>query len=145
MHSAINLAVEMMINIKVFFSWVLIFLLITTRLYLHVCPKFILSVMAMNVSSSLSCPCRIVSGHMDGCLHFVGVDSQRRQTLAHSKPVSVLRCGGGKVVSGGYDGMVMVHRLADLEREAAVTIHNGNNVTSLVLDNVSGWQDSGSF
>ena len=83
---------------------------------------------------------------MDGCLHFVGVDSQRRQTLvAHSKPVSVLQCGGGKVVSGGYDGMVMVHRLADLEREAAVTIHNGNNVTSLVLDNVSGWQDSGSF
>lgn len=75
---------------------------------------------------------------MDGCLYFVGVDGRRRQTLvAHSRPVSVLRSSGERVVSGGYDGMVVVHRLSDLEREAAVTIHNGNNVTSLALDTVS--------
>ena len=57
--------------------------------------------------------------------------------MAHSRPVSVLRSSGERVVSGGYDGMVVVHRLSDLEREAAVTIHNGNNVTSLALDTVS--------
>ena len=75
---------------------------------------------------------------MDGCLYFVGLDGRRRQTLvAHSRPVSVLRSSGERVVSGGYDGMVVVHRLSDLEREAAVTIHNGNNVTSLALDTVS--------
>ena len=39
-------------------------------------------------------------------------------------------------MSGGYDGMVMVHRMADLEREAAVSIHNGSNITSLALDTV---------
>lgn len=75
---------------------------------------------------------------MDGCLYLVGLDGRRRQTLvAHSRPVSVLRSSGERVVSGGYDGMVVVHRLSDLEREAAVTIHNGNNVTSLALDTVS--------
>ena len=67
----------------------------------------------------------------------VGLDGQNRRTLqAHRKPVSMLRCAGGRAVSGGYDGMVMVHRMADLEREAAVSIHNGNNITSLALDTV---------
>ena len=80
----------------------------------------------------------VISGHMDGCLHVVGVDGQHRHTLpAHTKPVSILRSAGGRVVSGGYDGMVAVHRLRDLEREAAVTIHSGSNVTALALDSVS--------
>ena len=75
---------------------------------------------------------------MDGCLHVVGLDEQRRHTLpAHTKPVSVLRCGGGRLVSGGYDGNVTVHRTTDLERERTVTVHNGSQVTSLALDSVS--------
>ncbi|CAI7992120.1 Sterol regulatory element-binding protein cleavage-activating protein [Geodia barretti] len=59
---------------------------------------------------------------MDGCLHVVSLDSHQRHTLpAHTKPVSVVRCGGGRVVSGGYDGTVVVHRMTDLERERTIT------------------------
>ena len=80
----------------------------------------------------------IVSGHMDGYLHVVGLDGYRRHTLsAHIKPISVLRCTGGRIVSGGYDGMIVIHRMADLERERTITVHNGHNVTSLAIDTVS--------
>ena len=79
-----------------------------------------------------------VSGHMDGYLHVVGLDGYRRHTLsAHIKPVSVLRCTGGRIVSGGYDGMIVIHRMTDLERERTITVHNGHNITSLAIDTVS--------
>ena len=46
-------------------------------------------------------------------------------------------------MSGGYDGLVAVHRMGDLEREMVVTIHSGNNVTSLALDTVSERREGG--
>ena len=78
---------------------------------------------------------------MDGCLHWLGLDGQPRHCLrAHSKAVSVLRCGAERVVSGGYDTILKVHRAVDFFCETAVCIHDGS-ITTVVLDKV--WREGG--
>ena len=64
---------------------------------------------------------------MDGSLNLIGHNGLLRFSVpAHSKPISVLRCHGDKAVTGGYDGVVMVHRLTDMACVNSVFVHNGH-------------------
>ncbi len=70
---------------------------------------------------------------MDGSLNLIGHNGLLRFSVpAHSKPISILRCHGDKVVTGGYDGVVMVHRLSDMACVNSVFVHKGH-ITALAI------------
>ena len=76
---------------------------------------------------------RVISGHMDGSLNLIGHNGLLRFSVpAHSKPISVLRCYGDQVVTGGYDGVVMVHRLTDMACVNSVFVHKGH-ITAVTI------------
>lgn len=70
---------------------------------------------------------------MDGSLTLIGHNGLLRFSVpAHSKPISILRCHGDKVITGGYDGVVMVHRLTDMACVNSVFVHKGH-ITALTI------------
>ena len=70
---------------------------------------------------------------MDGSLNLIGHNGLLRFSVpAHSKPISILRCHGDKVITGGYDGVVMVHRLSDMACVNSVFVHKGH-ITALTI------------
>ena len=74
---------------------------------------------------------------MDGSLNLIGHNGLLRFSVpAHSKPISILHCHGGKVVTGGYDGVVMVHRLSDMACVNSVFVHKGH-ITAVAVVGVS--------
>ena len=74
---------------------------------------------------------------MDGSLNLIGHNGLLRFSVpAHSKPISILHCHGDKVVTGGYDGVVMVHRLSDMACVNSVFVHKGH-ITALAVVEVS--------
>ena len=77
--------------------------------------------------------CRVISGHMDGSLHLIGHSGIPQHSIrAHRKPISVMRCTGDRVVTGGYDAAVKVHRIPDFFCVNSVFIHNGG-ITALAM------------
>ena len=74
---------------------------------------------------------------MDGSLNLIGHNGLLRFSVpAHSKPISILRCHGDKVVTGGYDGVVMVHRLSDMACVNSIFVHKGH-ITAVAVVEVS--------
>ena len=70
---------------------------------------------------------------MDGSLNLIGHNGLLRFSVpAHSKPISILCCHGDKVVTGGYDGVVMVHRLSDMACVNSVFVYKGH-ITALAV------------
>ena len=77
----------------------------------------------------------MVSGHMDGTLNLIGHNGILQFTVpAHSRPISILHCHGDKVVTGGYDGVVMVHRLTDMVCVNSVFVHKGHVTAVTVVE-----------
>ncbi len=78
-------------------------------------------------------PPRIITGHMDGFLHLIGHNGSLQHSIqAHTRPVSVMRASPDKVVTGGYDTVVKVHRVIDFFPLNSVFIHNGT-ISALTL------------
>ena len=85
--------------------------------------------------SNFLCCCRVITGHMDGSLNLIGHNGLLRFTVpAHSKPISVLYCHGNMVITGGYDGVVMVHRLTDMVCVNSVFVHKGHVTAVTVIE-----------
>jgi len=83
--------------------------------------------------------CRVISGHMDGSLHLIGYNGIPAHSIrAHRKPISVMRCTADRVVTGGYDTGVKVHRIPDFHFVNSVFIHNGS-LTALTLVEVGSY------
>jgi len=81
----------------------------------------------------------VISGHMDGSLHLIGHSGIPQHSIrAHRKPISVMRCTGDRVVTGGYDAAVKVHRIPDFFCVNSVFIHNGG-ITALAVVEVSSY------
>ena len=59
-----------------------------------------------------------LTGH-NGLLHFT--------IPAHSKPINILCYHGNKVITEGYHGVVMVHRLTDMVGVNSVFVHKGHS------------------
>ena len=76
---------------------------------------------------------------MDGSLILTGHDGIQQYCVpAHSKPVSILRVYSTIVVTGGYDGVVKVHRLIDFVCTNAIYVHPGS-ISALTWTAVSAY------
>ena len=72
---------------------------------------------------------------MDGSLNLISHSGTVCFTVpAHSKPISNLHCHGEKVITGGYDGVVMVHRLRDMVCVNSVFVHKGHVTAVTVVE-----------
>ena len=84
-------------------------------------------------------PSSIVTGQMDGVLNLIGHNGLLHHCVpAHDKPISVLRWYGNKIITGGYDNAVKVHRTsASLNRLVCVNsvfVHEGNILALAVVE-----------
>ena len=78
---------------------------------------------------------------MDGTLSLIGYNGLLLQCVpAHDKAISVLRWYNNKIITGGYDSSVKVHRTsASLNRLVCVNsvyVHDGN-ITAVAVVEVS--------
>ncbi len=74
---------------------------------------------------------------MDGFLHLIGHNGFPQHSIqAHSRAISVMRTTPDKVLTGGYDSVVCVHRVIDFCLVNSVFVHTAP-ISALTLIEVS--------